>query len=510
MKCFPALMLLLGLFFNESANSRDSSQGESDYVEYEKVSINDTEIEQIKNKVYLDYQASTPCDPKVFAIFEWFLKIYGNPHATHANGNLLAKFIKRSRSEVAAVINAKPRNIYFTSGATESNNLAIKGIVHGFPKGSHIITSNIEHKSVLEVFKQLENDGYKVTYLKVDTQGFIDPRSLEDAITPDTKFVSIMMANSEIGTIQDIGALGSVCFKHNIIFHTDAAQSFGKVHIDVKKMRVDAMSISGHKIYAPKGVGALYLNVKSMKKKGLKNFIPTTHGGGQQNSIRPGTMATELIYALGLASGIAQESMESDMSKCATMQREIHEVLNNYNKRKKGEFIKSGGDPSEFEPVFVLNGPEPNPKRRLSCNLSYSIKGVDSADLIPELELRGFVISAGSACNADKSYSHVIEAIDPDMTLPPATVRISFGRFSQLGSGAIFAETLIRSVEYLQHKFPNKGVRACDKTKKGAKIEASLADESKEKSEPAPAQPKTDAEKEDAKEAAELKGFVKV
>lgn len=451
------LVTLLGSLFAEDQSVVENNTN---------IVISEKDIEQVKNKSYFDYQASAPCDPAISLALEEFFKIYGNPHANHVNGRLLNKFIKKSRIKIAKSIGAKARNIYFTSGATESNNIAIKSIVKALPKDSHLITTTIEHKSVLEVFKDLEKDGYSVTYLTPDKDGIISPQVLEKAITPKTKFVSIMMVNNEIGTLQDIKALGSICFKHNVIFHTDCAQAFGKIKIDVKALRIDLMSISGHKIYAPKGIGALYMNVKYLKRKGLTKILPIVHGGGQQNGIRPGTMPTELIYAMGLATELAEKNLNIDHEKSKEIQMKIHNILMDYNEKCKAEFLKNGGSLEDFEPIFVLNGPALGSKQRVVYNLNYSIRGVDSADVISELELRGFIIAAGSACNADKSYSHVIEAIDPDMINPPAAVRISFGRFSDIKEAEIFAETLIRAVEYLRQHFPNKGVRACDKTKK--------------------------------------------
>lgn len=454
------LSIFLFLFMVNASNESDE---QDDYVG-EIESITDRDIEQVKQKVYMDYQASSPCDPRVFSSLDLFIRIYGNPHSTHINGRLLDKFFKRAKIQVAKVINAKPRNIYFTSGATESNNLAIKGVVNSLPKGTHIITSKIEHKSVLEVFHNLEKYGYEVTYLDVDRYGIVDPLTLEKAIKPNTKFISIMAVNNEIGTIQDISAIGSICFKHNIIFHTDCAQAFGKIKLDVKKMKIDLLSISGHKIYAPKGVGALYFNAKRLKRKGLKKFIPMIHGGGQQNNIRPGTLPVELVNALGVASDIALHSMNEDALKCNRIQRMIHKTLMEYNELKKKEFVKNGGKVEDFEPTFILNGPQLG-RKRTPVNLNYSVKGVDAEDLISELELKGFIISGGSACNAHSGYSHVIDAIDPEMENPPAAIRISFGRFSGDSDGELFAEALIQSVEFLQKKYPDKGVRSCKKSK---------------------------------------------
>lgn len=511
----PVLLSLFGLScglfsvgFSSATNNDDSS-----YVKEEEIS--DREVEQAKNKVYLDYQASAPCDPRITSSLQTALETSGNPHSEHANGRLKNKFVRKAKSMVAKLINTKPRNIYFTSGATESNNLAIKGIVRSFPKGSHIITSNIEHKSVLEVFKQLEKEGYSVTYLKVDSEGLIAPSVLEAAITPKTKFVSIMMVNNEVGSVQDIKALGSICFKNNIIFHTDCAQAFGKLKIDVKAMRIDALSASGHKIYAPKGCGVLFISVKSMRKKGLAKFVPLMHGGGQQNNIRPGTMASELIYTMGLAASLASESMEADAKKCATLQARVHEALMGYNARKKADFIRSGGIIEDFEPIFFLNGPIPGTKSRAPFNLNYSIKGVDSKDLISELELRGFIVSAGSACNAEESYSYVVDAMDPDMTKPPATIRISFGRFSDVTDGEVFAETLIRAVEYLQQRYPDKGNRKCDKSHgkaaKGKDTKSEKAGVNEEKAgvkEVVTSKVELQSEKDARKEKEELEGLI--
>ncbi len=258
--------------------------------------------------IYLDMQATTPMDPRVLDyILQFYTGLYGNPHSrTHAYGWETDKAIEEARSHVASLINADPKEIIFTSGATESNNLCIKGVPRFYSKTKkHVITTQTEHKCVLDSARHLQNEGFDVTYLPVNNKGLISLEELEKAIRPDTALVSVMAVNNEIGVIQPIEEIGKICRKHKIFFHTDCAQAFGKIPLDVNKMNIDLMSISGHKIYGPKGVGACYV-----RRRPRVRLEPILSGGGQERGLRSGTVPAPLVAGLGEACRIAKEEME--------------------------------------------------------------------------------------------------------------------------------------------------------------------------------------------------------
>ncbi|MCF6214737.1 MAG: aminotransferase class V-fold PLP-dependent enzyme [Emcibacter sp.] len=355
--------------------------------------------------IYLDYQATTPLDPRVLAeMMPYLTGKFGNPHSNHSFGWEAAAGVEIARKDIADLITAGPEDIIFTSGATESNNLAIKGIAYAaYPSKNHIITAMTEHTCVLESCAALERNGFKVTYLPVGADGLIDLVQLDQAITPKTSLVSIMAVNNEIGVIQDLKSIGKICKRKKVMFHTDAAQAVGKIPLDVSAMNIDLLSISGHKIYGPKGVGALYLRPKA-------NIQPLAlfDGGGQERGLRSGTIAPALCAGLGAACKIAKQDMVKD-------QNHIHGLA----KRMKSA-IFGGLD------CIDLNGSE---KQRYMGNLNLVFEGVTGDALIKEL--RNIAFSAGSACSTGRTEpSHVLTAIGLDKAQADCCIRIGIGRMS--------------------------------------------------------------------------------
>lgn len=355
--------------------------------------------------IYLDYQATTPLDPRVLAeMMPYLTTKFGNPHSNHTFGWEAAAGVEIARKNVANLIAAEPEDIIFTSGATESNNLAIKGIAYAvYPSRNHIITAVTEHTCVLESSAALEKAGFDVTFLPVDKNGLIDLGQLDQAITPKTSLVSIMAVNNEIGVIQDLKSIGKICMRKEVIFHTDAAQAVGKIPLDVSAMNIDLLSISGHKIYGPKGVGALYLRPNA-------NIRPLAlfDGGGQERGLRSGTIAPALCAGLGTACKIAKQDMVKD-----------YDHIYNLAKIMKSA-IFDGLD------GVHLNGSE---EQRYPGNLNLIFDGVKGDALIKEL--RNISFSAGSACSTARAeISHVLTAIGLDKTQADCCVRIGIGRMT--------------------------------------------------------------------------------
>ncbi|MHA1558722.1 MAG: cysteine desulfurase family protein [Alphaproteobacteria bacterium] len=382
------------------------------------------------SEVYLDNNATTQCDPRVLdAMMPYFCQHFGNPNSTtHECGRKAKEALEEARIKIADGINAKPHEIVFTSGATESNNIAIKCIARAYkhktgPK--HIITCVIEHKSVLEPCKALQKEGFKVTFLPVGKNGLININSLKRAITKSTILVSIMVANNEIGVCQPIDEIGFICKKHKILFHTDGAQAVGKIPLDVKKSNIDLLSMSGHKVYGPKGVGALYI------KNGIK-IEPLIHGGKQEGGFRPGTENIPGYVGLGEAVSLAVKELPKELYRILSL------------REKFLEHITSSLD------GIVING---DLKHRLPGNLSISIRGTNLKNVIEGL--KGFAVSAGSACTADENSSYVIRAINHDNSIPPTTIRICIGRFTTEREVMSFADRLIKVVKHLREKVPS-------------------------------------------------------
>jgi cysteine desulfurase len=353
------------------------------------------------NPIYLDYNASTPVDPRVLQeMLPYMMDKFGNPSSSHPYGVSLKAGIEQARERLAALLGSNASEIIFTSGATESNNMVIKGVVESAPKGSHIIASRIEHPAVLEPCRYLERHGHAVTYLRVDEYGLIDPADLEQAITPKTALVTIMHANNEVGTIQDIKVLSRIAASRGIPFHTDAAQSVGKVRVRIEDLGVDFLTVAGHKFYAPKGIGALYI------KNGSK-LLPMMHGAGHERGLRPGTENAAFIVGLGAACMVASEVMDAEGPR----QKELGQSLL--------EGLKRAGL------KVHLNG---HPIKKLPSTWNISFEGFDSIAVMEALG-RDIAVSPGAACHGNTvNASHVLVAMGTDPALARGAIRFSLGR----------------------------------------------------------------------------------
>ncbi|CAG0894574.1 unnamed protein product [Cyprideis torosa] len=380
--------------------------------------------------LYLDAQATTPMDPRVLdEMLPYMTNLFGNPHSrTHAFGWESEKAMEVSRGRVADLIGADPREIVFTSGATESNNISIKGVGRFYKtKKKHIITSTIEHKCVLDSCRVMENEGFDVTYLPVQTNGLISLQELEKAIRPDTSLVSIMFVNNEIGVKQPIPEIGALCRSKKVFFHTDAAQAVGKVPIDVNSMNIDLMSISGHKIYGPKGVGALYI-----RRRPRVRVEPIQSGGGQERNIRSGTVPTPLVVGLGKACEIAKKEMNYD----AEYIRELSDTLVERITKSLPHVIRNG-DPTNGYPGCV--------------NLSFAY--VEGESLL--MALKDVALSSGSACtSASLEPSYVLRAIGADDDLAHSSIRFGIGRFTTLEEVQYTADRVVNAVKKLREMSP--------------------------------------------------------
>lgn len=365
----------------------------------------------MQKPIYLDNNATTKLDPRVFEKMRpYFEEEFGNPASqSHCYGWEAELAVKNARHEVAKLLNANKKHIFWTSGATESNNIAILGLIKNliYTKKTkpHIITSAIEHKAVLDVVKYCENLGAEVSVAPVNEYGQVEIATLDKLKKENTAFVSIMAANNEIGTCNDLQAIGNWCKQHGIIFHTDAAQATGKVRLNVETMNIDLLSLSGHKMYGPKGVGALYANLESPNLK----LSPLMFGGGQEGGLRPGTLNVPGIVGLGEASRIAVLHFDEENEKnCGLRDHLINEIMNNV-------------------PQAKLNG---HPTERLSNNINFSFKDL-SADLFA-LGLSGLAVSSGSACSSKSSgASYVLKAIGLEDKLAKSSIRIGLGRFTK-------------------------------------------------------------------------------
>jgi cysteine desulfurase len=355
--------------------------------------------------IYLDYSATNPCDERVVeAMIPWLREHYGNPASrSHAWGWEAEEAVEKARADVAALIGADPREIVWTSGATESNNLAIKGAAHFYKtKGRHLITVKTEHKAVLDTMRELERQGFEVTYLDVQEDGLVDLNLFKDAIRPDTILASVMHVNNEIGVIQDITAIGNMCREKGIIFHVDAAQSTGKVEIDLEKLPVDLMSLASHKSYGPKGIGALYV-----RRKPRVRLEAQMHGGGHERGMRSGTLPTHQCVGMGEAFRIAKLEMAQDIAKARHLQQRLLNGL------------------KDIEQVFV-NG---HLTQRVPHNLNISFNYVEGESLI--MGIKGLAVSSGSACtSASLEPSYVLRALGRSDELAHSSLRMTVGRYS--------------------------------------------------------------------------------
>jgi len=357
--------------------------------------------------IYLDYSATTPVDPRVAEKMMQYLTTqshFGNPASrSHQFGWDAEKAVEQARAQVAALINANAKEIIWTSGATESDNLAIKGVAHFYQKkGKHIITSKTEHKAVLDTCRQLEREGFTVTYLEPESNGLIDLKKLEAAIRDDTILVSLMHVNNEIGVITDITEIGEITRSHKILFHVDAAQSAGKVPIDLQKMKVDLMSFSAHKIYGPKGIGALYV-----RRKPRVRLEAQMHGGGHERGMRSGTLPTHQIVGMGTAFQIAKDEMVAENERIRSLRERLWDGL------------------KDIEEAY-LNG---DLEHRIPGNLNVSFNFVEGESLM--MALKDLAVSSGSACtSASLEPSYVLRAIGRNDELAHSSIRFTLGRFT--------------------------------------------------------------------------------
>ncbi|MDR1267192.1 MAG: cysteine desulfurase [Holosporales bacterium] len=394
---------------------------------------------------YFDYQATTPCDPQVVeAMAPYWTQEFGNPHAAHAYGASAAAAVEKARQKIAKLFGGQADRWVFTSGATEANALAICGVVGAAPPGKrHVITCATEHKSVLETCKALVRQGCTVTVLPVDREGHVSLKLLAQAMRPETVLVSIMVANHEIGVIHPIGLIAKICHAHGVLLHTDATQAVGLLRISLASLGADLVSFSGHKIYGPKGIGALYV-APSVKIR------PLFFGGGQERGLRSGTVPVPLCVGLAEALTLSEEQKEKEARRLAHLQRLFLRKLQTLSGWK-------------------LNGSR---TERLPHNINIGIEGVDREDvlaLLPE-----FALSTGSACSSAEHFSSVLKALDPEDQNPPTALRISFGRGTTEEGVIRLAERLTEVVKNLRLTKPSGGQRAC-KAQKGA-LRASSSD----------------------------------
>ena len=377
-------------------------------------------------RVYLDHAATTPVDEEVLeAMQDFFSKKFGNASSLHSWGREAREALEESREKVAKLINADANEIIFTGSGTESDNLAIKGIAYKHRKG-HVITSKIEHPAVLETCKYLEKKGFDVTYLPVDKYGLVDPKQVEEAIRDDTILISIMHANNEIGTIEPIEEIGKIAKKHGIPFHTDAVQSVGKIEVDVKKLNVDLLSMSSHKIYGPKGVGALFI------KHGIK-IEPILHGGGHEYGLRSSTENIAGIVGFAKACELAKKRLHEDAEKM---------------KKLRDKIIK---ETLKIEESYLTGHPE----KRLPNNASFYFKGIEGESLVLMLDAKGIATSTGSACSSKKlQASHVLLAIGIKPEDAHGSLRVTLGRENSEEEIDYFLEVLPQVVEELRKISP--------------------------------------------------------
>ncbi|HET6474428.1 MAG TPA: IscS subfamily cysteine desulfurase [Pseudomonadales bacterium] len=383
----------------------------------------------MRKPIYLDYSATTPVDPRVAQKMSDCLLTdgnFGNPASrSHAYGWLAEEAVEEARAQVAKLLNCDPREIVWTSGATESDNLAIKGVAEA--QGAtrrHIVTSAIEHKAVLDTCGYLETKGFEVTYLNPGRSGIVEPSQVAAALQPDTLLVSLMHVNNEIGVVNDIAAIGEVCRAAGVLFHVDAAQSAGKIPIDLAIMKVDLMSLSGHKMYGPKGIGVLYV-----RRLPPVRIAPQIHGGGHERGLRSGTLATHQIVGMGEAARILKECMAEEGARIAALRNRLWAHL------RQLEGVQINGDP----------------ERRLPGNLNVSFAGVDGETLLTALD--DVAVSSGSACtSATVEPSYVLRAIGVPDDLAHASLRFTVGRFTTEDDIDRAARRVVEVVERLRER----------------------------------------------------------
>ncbi len=377
--------------------------------------------------IYLDYAATTPVDPRVADRMIECLRPegpHGNPSSmSHAYGHRARALVEKARAQVARTVGAAPNAIVWTSGATESNNLALFGVARfNADRGKHIISARTEHKAVLDPLKQLEREGFEVTLLKPDSHGIVHPEQVADAMRSDTVLVSLMHVNNEIGVVQDVAAVGQICRQKNVLFHVDSAQSVGKLPIDVVKMNIDLLSMTAHKIYGPKGIGALY--VRRTPPVGLR---PIIMGGGQESGFRSGTLPTHQIVGMGVAFELAEAERESDVVRLTALRDRFWEGL-----RQLGD--------------IELNG---HPEQRVANVLNVTFRGIEGETL--QFALRELAVSAGAACSsASEEASYVLRALGRSDQEAQSSLRFSLGRFTTEEEIATAVRVIDREVRRLR------------------------------------------------------------
>ena len=360
----------------------------------------------LKLPVYLDYSATTPVDPRVAEkMIPYLCEKFGNPaRRSHAYGWEAEKAVEEARAEVARYINADPREIVRTSGATEADNLAIKGVAHFYKdKGKHLITVKTEHKAVLDSMRHLETEGFEVTYMDVEENGLLDLAKLEAAIRPDTTLVSVMAVNNEIGVIQDIAAIGEMCRRHGVLYHCDATQAVGKMDLDTEKLKIDLMSLSGHKVYGPKGIGALYV-----RRKPRVRIEPQIHGGGHERGMRSGTLPTHQIVGMGEAYRLARLEQAEEIKRIAALRDRLKDGI------------------EKNIPEIVING---DMEHRVCSNLNVSFNFIEGESLM--MAVKDLAVSSGSACtSASLEPSYVLKSLGRSDELAHSSIRFTLGRFT--------------------------------------------------------------------------------
>jgi len=381
--------------------------------------------------VYMDNNSTTPCDPRVVeAMLPYFTEKFGNAASrNHAFGWQAEEAVENAREQVAELIGASPKEIIFTSGATESNNLAIKGVASMYrKKGNHIITCVTEHKAVIDPLKRLERDGWNVTWLAVDPDGRVDPRQVREAITDQTVLVSIMVANNEVGTIQPIAEIGAICKEKGVLFHTDAVQAAGKIPLDVQKMGIDLLSLSGHKMYGPKGVGALYVRRKDPRVR----LDAIQDGGGHERGMRSGTLAVPLIVGLGAAAEIARREMPEESARLLNLRERLRQGI-----MGQLDHVEVNGHPSE----------------RLPGNMNLSFGFVEGEGLM--MGIKDIAVSSGSACtSASLEPSYVLKALGADDERAHSSIRFGIGRFNTEEEIDFVIRDVVRAVNHLREMSP--------------------------------------------------------
>ena len=379
--------------------------------------------------IYFDHAATTPVDKAVLdKMLPYFTEVFGNPNSQHAYGRKAVKAVDEARDTIAKIINAKPTEIYFTSGGTESDNWAIRGVAHAYKdKGNHIIISPIEHAAMITTAKALEKEGFRISFMKVDSQGFVDLEHLKSITTPDTIFIGCMLANNEVGTIEPIKEVAKIAKEVGAVCFTDAVQAAGVLDIDVKELGVDMMSMSSHKIYGPKGVGALYM------RNGLKTQSIIT-GGHQERTKRGGTTNTAGIVGFAEAFSIANRDRQKNFEYVSSLRdRFIDRVL------KEVPFVK-------------LNGPREN---RLPANADFSFKYIEGESILFSLDLAGIAVSSGSACSSGSlEPSHVLLSLGLPEELAHGSIRFSFGKHNTIEEVDYAVETIKKAVERLREMSP--------------------------------------------------------